>query len=378
MTAVKKLAIFLILASAVLYAVACSQGAYDISRGVDREITLFSDEVSLPIADIGPLSPKQLLGDVDLGSTLSGIFKEDGDGYLVVEKEETICSDAVLLIYLGVTDPTQPFDYHITDYQGYPGTSTEDPAGLGLTPALQEFSLYAANPLTEGITISGKLNLAKLSSKEFDNVPIAAESKDFELFRAALEGQSIVDTCSVENMVIHLPASFLQKDPLSGFSPIELGYRYKAYLAFGEDLPMQIPIPIKDLDLPLGQYRVKDVLLSTEVSNEIPITLVLDSVDVMVNETDEDGNVKTVVYDDVTITPGLTIASGCSGAPAITPLDISIKALEGTIPDVAGLQLNLSVKAPTGEGDKRLNMNQSIRFNNLRATVSGGITFEGL
>ena len=52
--------------------------------------------------------------------------------------------------------------------------------------------------------------------------------------------------------------------------------------------------------------------------------------------------------------------------------------MEGTIPDIAGLQLNLSVKAPTGEGDKRLNMNQSIRFNNLRATVTGGITFQSL
>ena len=378
MTAVKKLAIILILTSGVLCAVSCSQGAYDISRGVNREITLFSDEVSLPIADIGPLSPKQLLGDVDLGSTIGGIFKEDGDGYLVVEKEETICSNAVFLIYLEATDPTQPFDYHISDYKGYPGSSTEDPAGLGLTPALQEFSLYAANPLTEGISISGKVTLSKLSSKEFDKEPVAAESDGFELFRTALEGQSIVDTCSLENMVVHLPASFLQKDPLSGFSSIELGYRYKAYLAFGKDLPMQIPIPVNDLDLPLGQYRVKDVLLSTEVSNEIPITLVLDSVDVMVKEADEEGNVKTVVYDDVTITPGLTIASGCSGSPVITPLDISIKAMEGTIPDIAGLQLNLSVKAPTGEGDKRLNMNQSIRFNNLRAIVSGGITFQGL
>ncbi|MBO4634215.1 MAG: hypothetical protein J5669_02450, partial [Bacteroidales bacterium] len=144
------------------------------------------------------------------------------------------------------------------------------------------------------------------------------------------------------------------------------------------DFPAQIPIPINDLDLPIGQYRVKDILLSTDVSNEIPITFVLDSVDVMVKETDENGNEKTVVCDDVSITPGLTIASGCTGAPVVSPLAISIKAQKGTIPDIAGLQLNLSVKAPTGLGDKRVNMNQSIRFNNIRATVSGGITVQGL
>ena len=356
----------------------CANMDYDISKGIDNEYTLFTDEVSMPIADIGPISPKQLLGDTDLGSTLGNLIKESEEGYLVVEKEETIYNNPILLLYMGALDPTQPQDVSIDDFVGNPGTVTESPADLGFTPASQEFSLYAENPLTEEIAVSGKVTLSTLSSREFDKVPVAAESKDFELFHTSIDGQSIIDVCSLENMVIHLPASLLEKDPLGGWSSIVLGYRYKANLAFGNDLPMQIPIPINDLDLPIGQYRVKDILLSTDVSNEIPITFVLDSVDVMVKETDEEGNEKTVVCDDVTITPGLTIASGCTGAPVVSPLAISIKAQKGTIPDIAGLQLNLSVKAPTGLGDKRVNMNQSIRFNNIRATVSGGITVQGL
>ncbi|MBR4827102.1 MAG: hypothetical protein IKZ91_04380 [Bacteroidales bacterium] len=352
---------------------------YDISAGIDRECTLFTDEVSFPIADIGPLSPKQLLGDVDLGSALDGLFKEDGDGYLVVEKEETIYSNPVLLLYyMSMADPTQPMDVHIDDFTAYPGASVEGPAGIGFTPALQEFSLYAENPLTEGMTVSGKVTLSTFSSEVLDNVPVAAESQKFELFRKELDGNNIIDVCSTENMVLRLPASFLEKDPLSGFSSITLGYRYKAQLSLGTDFPESIPIPVNDLDLPIAQYKVNEVLLSTEVSNEIPVTLVLDSVDVMVRETDDEGNERTVVCNDVSITPGLTIASGCSGTPKISPLAITITAKEGTIPDIAGLQLKLSVKAPTGEGDKRLNMNQTISFNKLRATVSGGITIQGL
>ena len=335
--------------------------------------------MSIPIADVGPLSPKQLLGEVDLGSALGGLFKEDEDGYLVVEKEETIYSNPVLLLYYAsLANPLQPLDVNIDNFTGYPGASVEGPAGIGFTPALQEFSLYAVNPLTEGMTVSGKVSLSTLSSEVFDNVPVAAGSQSFELFRKELVGQSILDVCSTENMVLHLPSSFLEKDPLSGLSSIFLGYRYKAQLALGTDFPESIPIPINDLDLPLGQYKVKEVLLSTDVSNEIPVTLVLDSVAVLVKETDAEGNVKTLVCDDVSVTPGLTIASGCSGAPVVSPLAITIKAGEGTIPDIAGLQLNLSVKAPTGSGDNRLNMNQSISFNNLRATVSGGITIQGL
>ena len=363
---------------AFLCVVACTQDAYDISRGIDREVTLFTDEVSLPIADIGPLSPKQLLGDVDLGSTLGNVFKEDGEGYLVVEKEETIYTNPVLLLFMTALDPTKPMDVSVDDFTACPGASLESPAAMGFTPDLQEFSLYAMNPLTEEISVSGKVTLSTLAPEAFDKVPVAAGSNEGELFRATLDGQSIMDVCSMENMAIHLPASFLEKDPLEGWSSVSLGYRYKAYLAFGTDFPMQIPIPVNDLDLPIGQYRVKDVLLSMEVSNEIPVTLVLESVDVKVKETDEEGNEKTVVCDDVTITPGLTIASGFNGSPVVSPLAVSIKAREGTIPDIAGLQLNLSVKVPTGEGDKRLNMNQSISIKNLRATVSGGITIPGL
>lgn len=355
----------------------CANMDYDISNGIDNEYTLFTDEVSMPIADIGPISPKQLLGDTDLGSTLGDLLKESEEGYLVVEKEETIYNNPILLLYMGALDPTQPQDVSIDDFVGHPGTVTESPADLGFIPASQDFSLYAVNPLTEGIAVSGKVTLSTLS-QEFEKVPVAAESKDFELFRTSIDGQSIIDECSLENMVIHLPASLLEKDPLGGWSSVVLGYRYKAHLAFGNDFPAQIPIPVNDLDLPIGQYRVKDILLSTDVSNEIPITFVLDSVDVMVKETDEEGNEKTVVCDDVNITSGLTIASGCSRAPVVSPLAISIKAQNGTIPDIAGLQLNLSVKAPTGVGDKRINMNQSIRFNNIRATVSGGITVQGL
>ena len=363
---------------AVLLA-SCANLDYDTSKGIDKEMTLFTDKVSFPIADVGPISPKQLLGSVDLGSTLGNLFKEDKDGYLVVEKEESIYSNPVFLIFMTALDPTKPMDVSIADFTGYPGTATESPAYMGLTAARQVFSLYAVNPLTAEMSVSGKVTLSALekegspaktlSSKGFDKVPVAAGATDAELFLTSIDGQDNLDACSLENMVLHLPASFLEKDPLGGWSSIALGYRYKAYLAFGNDLPMQIPIPIKDLNLPLGQYRVKDVLLSMEVFNELPITLVVESVEVMSND---------VVCDDVSITPGLTIASGSSGAPVVSPLAINIKAKEGTIPDISGINLNLSVKAPSGEGDKRLNMNQSISIKNIRTTVSGGITIQGL
>ena len=71
-TAVKTYKVYLLfLALGALWA--CENMAYDVSGGVDSEITLFSDQVSLPIANIGPLTPKQLLGeDSDILDALSG------------------------------------------------------------------------------------------------------------------------------------------------------------------------------------------------------------------------------------------------------------------------------------------------------------------
>ena len=371
-----KVLLFAVLALPLLWS--CANMDYDTSKGIDKEITLFTDEVSIPIADIGPLSPKQLLGDVDLGSALGGLLKEDEDGYLVLGKEETFYSNASIFLFMMALDPTQPLDVKIDDFTGYPGAAAEGLAGMGLTPSLQEFSIYAANPFTEAMSVSGKVTLSSLPSETFDKVPVAAETTDGVLFRKELDGQNVIDVCSMEDMVLHLPASFLEKDPLGGWSSISLGYRYKAHLALSQDFPALIPIPVGDLDLPIGQYQVKDVLISTEVSNEVPVTLVVENVDVLVKGTDEEGNVKNVVCEDVSITPGITIASGSNGAPVVSPLAINIKAQKGTIPDITGLQINLSVKAPTGEGDKRLNMNQSISFNNIRATVAGGITIQSL
>ena len=63
---------------------------------------------------------------------------------------------------------------------------------------------------------------------------------------------------------------------------------------------------------------------------------------------------------------------------SISSPTIVVKADEGTIPDIAGLRVDFNVQPPTGDGDKRLGMNQFVYFNNLRATVSSGITIQSL
>lgn len=373
---------------ALVLVTACRHDEYDISGGIDTEVTLFTQEVSLPIADIGPITPKQLLGDVDLGETLGGLFKEDAQGYLVVEKEESIYNNPVLLLFMGLADPSQPSEISVDDFSDTPSAAAESLSGMGLASQMQDFSLYATNPFTEDISISGKLTLLSsgseetsaeiITTQEFTDKVVPSQSQGATFYQSSLTGEKTIGTFQTSQVLLHLPASFLEKDPLGGWSSVVIGYRYKAYLGLESDFPNSLPIPVDNLDIPLGQYKVKEACIRAEVSNEIPVTLVLDSVDVMVNETDENGNVKSVVCEDVSVTTGITVSSGVSGTPAVSPLNIVIKSNKGTIPDIAGLQLNLSIKAPQGDGDKRLNMNQKVFINNIRVTVSGGITIQSL
>jgi hypothetical protein len=62
----------------------------------------------------------------------------------------------------------------------------------------------------------------------------------------------------------------------------------------------------------------------------------------------------------------------------ISPLEIEIRSITGTIPDITAIRLEATIQNPTDIADKRLGMNQKVYFNNLRATVSGGITIQNL
>ena len=374
---------FIILLSLLAFS-ACQHSEYDTTRGVDKEMTLFTDQVSLPLGDIGPISPKQFLGEKGLPDMIKSLVEEDEQGYLVCQSKGSVYSNLVIMISMNLSDPSQPADVPLEDLAGEIESvaSMLELFGLGVSP--QTFTLQAGNPLTEGISVSGKLTLlededAPIACEEFSKAPVEAAATGTQIFSMEIADAESATDFKLENTVLHLPASIMEKDPLGGFGVFTLDYQYKGYLCMQEDFPTALPFDFEDLNIPLGQFKVEEARICMEVSNEIPISLEISSVNILVKETDEEGVESYVPYEDVSVTPGLTIASGCSGNPVVSPLEIVIKAKEGTtIPDIPGLQLEFNLLAPTGEGDKRINLNQSVSFNHLRATVSGGITIPSL
>ena len=360
---------------------ACQHSEYDTSRGIDKEITLFTDQVSLPLGDIGPISPKQLLGD-GLPDMIKNFVQEDEQGYLVLQTKGSVSSSFVMMVSTGLPDPAVAADFSLPDYTGEIDSNAKLLAAMGFAVSPQVFILQAKNPLTEDISVSGKLTILgeeekNLATEEFSKVPVKASSSS-EVFRLEKSDGDNFTKFKVDNTALHLPASILEKDPMNGLGSFLMDYQYKAYIYLGTDFPTPLSFDV-NVNAPLGQFKVQEARICTEVSNEIPLSLELSSVKLLVKQTDEEGKESLVPYEDVSVTPGLTIASGCSGNPVISPLEIVIKAKEGTvIPDFSGLELELKLLAPAGVADKRINLNQSVSFNNLRATVSGGITISSL
>ena len=382
----KLLRIFFSLLALLLWS--CANQDYDISEGIDSEVTLFSDEVSVPLGGIAPMTLKALLDKAGATEAVSMFVKEDEDGFLVMEEQESFYTNFVMLLYASIAgDPLSPSDVPLDDQSGYPGANMSALEEMGIKPSPQIFKILVDNPLTEEIAISGDVTFLTeedsevpadtIASGSFSKVKVPASTKEAVAFSIELSDKKALYNSNMENMVLHLPAAFMTKDPDNGMGAFKLQYYYKSYLSLCSDFPESLDINLDDVPLPLGKYRVSEACIRANVSSEVPITLEVASVQALVARTDEEGNTTLVPAENIETVTDLTLLAGAYGRAVTTPLELRIKATEGNIPDIAGLGLSLNIKAPTAEGDNRLNMNETISFSNIRAIISGGITFEG-
>ena len=91
----------------------CANMDYDISNGIDNEFTLFSEEISVPVGDVGPVSLGILLDGTGFRETIDQYVKEDEDGFLVIEKEDQVYQNFVMLFSMMLPDPSLPIDYPV-------------------------------------------------------------------------------------------------------------------------------------------------------------------------------------------------------------------------------------------------------------------------
>lgn len=117
-----RLAISLALLPALLLPGSCRRMDYDISKGIDKEITLFEEEVTIPLGSTGEITLEKIVSEANGFLQQAGLeFKTDKDGLLYTEIEDYFgYVDAYSILYQ-IKDLTQPYDYALKNLNGSVG-----------------------------------------------------------------------------------------------------------------------------------------------------------------------------------------------------------------------------------------------------------------
>lgn len=377
---IKRLVLYIPLISLLLSGCA-SHSEYDLTNGVDKEMTLFTDEVVIPFGGVGPVTVKDLLQS-KIGDLVTTMLKEGSDGTFGIESEGDMYSiDAFEVAWRNVEKKDAPFVMEV-------GTKTSSVSGMGtilgmfgLSFVHQQLMFQAQNPFNEAIKINTVANATGggLQASGFYNHSIPL--KDFLLERSGNTTIALfeipdtftqaISNLSLENLAIDIPADPGTKVAVTSRPNIAFTYKYKADLALGTSLSIPFQVPDIKMSVELKQYRLHKCQIVFELENTIPLSVKIDSIKLLTPSGD------SVVEADVDVSAGFTIAGGSPASPAVTPITLTIDAKDGTIPDLAGMRVNITLQATPEYGTVPLSSKQGVSVRNSYVRLNGGITLFG-
>ena len=381
----KRLLVLMILALPVLQS--CANMDYDISYGFNKEIKLFEKEISVPAGNIGPFTLDYALGSVKniegVGALLDEFLKVDTLGNLVFEASGPILKKNVYEIASQMDDTTVPSAWTYSYSSGFVGGLAVMLGYLNLQPVDQTLSIVASNPLS--VLVEAGCD-AKISFQDYSVPAITldtlsnfrmerwADSQELYSIEFSNDVTSTVAGITFENIVFNMPA-----DPVSKISDpdenvfFDISYRHKAGIAPTSvfNLPLG-DISLKFESLPVGQFNLSKCDVSFELESTVPITVCVEEVKVMKHSDDPSADVQP--DPNIAIESGFVVNGGSPEHPATTPVKVTIEALEGTIPDIEGVILSISLEGPEGLPVTGLNVHQGVTVKNASVKLSGGIT----
>ena len=365
---------------------ACSHPEYDISEGFNKEITLFGDEISAPLGSIGPLTIGSTLNGLsqipDLGGLVSQYIKEAEDGSLVMDDAGSIFQINVYELEKRLADPSTPQTW-TTGYQsGFMGGMVSMLGFIGLKAANQKVVITAKNPLYSEVPAKAAASYNCMGSDGYFTGQIDGLG-EFKMKR----GTSDIATFSVpDNVTAPLSSITLSSlsldlpgDPVSYVSDkngnliFELGYKYTGGIAIGDSFSFPLTnFSPSNVKVEIGKYKLSKCEVTVELESTVPLQVEISNIRVLKHKDSESD--PDVVDENILVGPGITVAGGSLEKPAVTPINLTVEALEGTIPDIEGLLLDLKVSAQPGLGTVPLSAKQGVFVKSSSARLSGGIT----
>jgi hypothetical protein len=379
----KKVSLFA-LAGALALA-GCIKSEYNMPQGmlksVDKEITLFQDQITVPVGSIGPLTLSLVLDKIPL---FRGFIQADEEGFLLAESVTEMYGTNVFETMAKTPEWTQPYTWNCGYCYGSPAGIALSLGYVGFSCPRQTVTITAKNPLdADGIALKGKLTV----SRSGDDPWTYEKSLEGELLTSAgtsegmtvladveVPGTGCISSFNIEDLAMDLPGNPGQHILNSDQQRFVFTGRHRSHLAVGSAFTMSPEIPLQNLSVPLGKYRLKKCVARLELVNTLPLNVTINSVKVLTpgeSETsapEEDTN--------IVISGPIHLAAGSLEAPVVSPVELQVEALEGTIPDLNGFKLSITVQGDDRFASTLLSAKQGVYIKSSSATLVGGITLD--
>ena len=366
----------------------CSRKEYDTSEGLNKEIRLFEKEFSVPIGSIGPFTLSTVFSKISqipgLGALLADYIKEGEDGTLLLENTGNLLKIDVYDLESQLTDASQPSLWKAGYQSGYVGGLAGSLSYLGIQTVNQKLVIEALNPLSEAVpvtskstcTVSGSDNTGPLAIDALDSFTLPRRSSPVQLVSMTVPENitSSLNYVYLTDLTLSLPAhptsQIANKKENLYFS---FDYKYTTGIALTESFHLDLKdLAVRGLNLPLSSFALKQCDITAELESTIPIQAKINGIRVLKPKASEDE--EDLVEEMMEVTCESTINGGSLELPTSSLVTLRIEALEGTIPDVGGFQLDLEVAGEPGFWSVPLSVKQGIRIKSSSATLSGGIT----
>ena len=369
----------------LLLLTACGNRLYDIDDALNKEMTLFEEEISVPIGSTGPFNLELLLKDKTVGALLGAALTTEEDGTIVSKTSDQFFKISAYEIITKVPDWSKPVSYPVSDKSFTPSGIANLLQTFGFSVVDQHMRVFVNNPLNLAYNLGGSIRVACQNTKTFtpaydetfplEGVTVERSSSDTELLNLEIPNSVgfSPSTAELKDWCFNLPANM--KDELRWSSKTDFSFdcEYSCHVAAGTN--GEIPLAMFGMktmsfkfELPIASYKFKEVEASLVLENTLPLQVTLGNVRLMTGKNPE-------VNENLLVTPGdIVVKGGSLESPGITPLTLNIKALEGAIPDITGIQAELSIVSAPGYAETLLSLKQGLNVKSASATLRGGVT----
>ncbi|MBR6875751.1 MAG: hypothetical protein IKN00_05620 [Bacteroidales bacterium] len=373
---------FLLLSSLamLLSFVSCTRSEYDPDN-VNREMTLFGEELFVPIGQVGPITVKDLLSsNKSIASLLESIMKEEPNGTFYIENQDQVFAMNAFRELMDIPDPTQPYHWDIGSQSCSIASTVALLRMFNIGFMNQRLSLYATNPITAPLTLNTDIwvrcmdnSYNETYSKEYkmEDYSLRSSYSATSLFKLDLPAEvtDLVTSIEMNDLTLDLPANAKDQVRPSDDAKFSFYTTFTSNLVLSEKFSLSQAFPISKLNVPLAKFKLHKCSLAFDLENTLPLDVTIKSIKLR----DEKGNeIKDVVFSS-----DIKIVGGKPDAATVTPVVLEVEALTGTIPDIHEVVLDLKFEYSKTAGLVPLSSAMSLSIKSASAKLFGGITLFG-